>query len=207
MGDTHEKGLVSAETYTKFKLPETIETLRTGWLATFQGAATVSALLGGIEAGLLVFFKDETNFGATHASCRCNGPDWIQTTVQKCILSLTYLSLILSLGVTVTSYALTAEFSIFPSRAAKRGLYVNNEVHIIQGPNWDILEFFCLKKRARYVWMYWFFSLVGAVLCSVLSVAVFVATQEDMEIKVTVLVFVGLFILPILSLLWIFKGE
>jgi hypothetical protein len=52
-----------------------------------------------------------------------------------------------------------------------------------------------------------FFSLLGAVLCSVLSVAVFVATQEDMEIKVAVLVFVALFILPILSLLWIFKGE
>ena len=113
-----------------------------------------SALLGGIEAGLLVFFKDETNFGATDASCRCNGPEWNQTTMQKSILTLTYLSLVLSLGVTVTSYALTAEFSAIPVRAAKDPLLANNPANIIQGSNWDILRHYCLKGHTRFVYIY-----------------------------------------------------
>ena len=52
-----------------------------------------------------------------------------------------------------------------------------------------------------------FFSLIGAVLCAVLSVAAFVGTREDTEIKATVLVSVGFFVLPVLSIIWVFEGE
>ena len=113
-----------------------------------------SALLGGIEAGLLVFFHDDINFGAPHPSCRCNGPDWITTTPQKCTLILTYLSLVLSLAVTVTSYALTAEFSILPSRAARDNLLINSPPGSIRGSNWDILRHYGLRSRMYFLWRF-----------------------------------------------------
>jgi len=113
-----------------------------------------SALLGAIEAGLLVFFHDDVNFGAEHPSCRCNSPKWITTTPQTWILILTYLSLVLSLAVTVTSYSLTAELSIFPSRAAKDTLLVYNPPDTIIGSNWDIMEHYRLKPWAVYFWRF-----------------------------------------------------
>lgn len=74
--------------------------------------------------------------------------------MQKLILTLTYLSLVLSLGVTVTSYALTAEFSAIPVRAAKDPLLVNNPAEFIQGSNWDILRHYSLKGHIRFIYIY-----------------------------------------------------
>ena len=159
--------------YISDELPKIVEAVQAGWLATFQGAATVvraslpstiqtvintiliqSTLLCGIDAGLLVFFKDETNFGANGTSCRCNGPEWNQPPRQKFILTLTYLSLVLSLGVAVMSYALTVEFSTLPVRAAKNPLHTNGPANIMQGSNWFILRNYCLKGHIRFIWIY-----------------------------------------------------
>lgn len=156
--------------YISVEIPKIVEAVRAGWLATFQGAATVvkailpstiqtmintiviqSTLLCGIDAGLLIFFKDETNFGAKDASCRCNGPEWNQTPMQKLILTLTYLSLVLSLSVAVMSYALTVEFSTL---SARDPVHANGPVDIMQDSNWDILRLYCLKGRMRFVWIY-----------------------------------------------------
>ena len=52
-----------------------------------------------------------------------------------------------------------------------------------------------------------FISLIGSILCAVLSVGVFIGTREDDEMKAAVLVSVGFFVLPVLSLIWSFKGE
>jgi hypothetical protein len=113
-----------------------------------------SALLAAIEAGLLVFFHDDVNFGAEHQSCRCNASKWITTTPQKWILSLTYLSLVLSLAVTVTSYSLIAEFSILPSRVARDPLHTYSPSETIKGSNWDILRHYCLRSWVFYVWKF-----------------------------------------------------
>jgi len=190
-----------------FELPKTVEALRAGRLATFQGAATVSALLSGIEAGLLVFFKDETNFGAKDGSCRCNDPDWIQTNMQKAILTLTYLSLVLSLGVTVTSYALIAEFSALPVLAAKDPLLVNSPPNFVQMSNWDILRYYRLKKHTPCLYKYWSLSLMLSVVFAVLSIGLFIGDQEDTKIKIVPLVFVGLFIVPVASMVNVWGGE
>jgi len=149
-------------------LPTAVEALRVSWLATFQSAGTVvrtslpfmiqtvinaihiqSALLCGIEAGLLVFFKDDANFGA-----KSSDPEWNQTTMQKAILSLTYISLILSLGATVASYVLTAEFSTLPVRAAKDSLHTCSPATAVRMPDWDILRHYHLKPCAGRVWFY-----------------------------------------------------
>lgn len=115
--------------------------------------AMQSTLLCGIDAGLLVFFKDEINFGAKDAACRCNDPEWIQTPMQNFVLTLTYLALVLSLGVSVMSYALTVEFSTLPVRPANHPLH-NGAADIMQGSNWDILRLYCLKDNMRIVWIY-----------------------------------------------------
>ena len=47
-----------------------------------------------------------------------------------------------------------------------------------------------------------FFSLMGAILCAVLSVAIFIGTREDDEIKAAALISVGFFVLPMMSLIW-----
>ena len=52
-----------------------------------------------------------------------------------------------------------------------------------------------------------FFSLIGAILCAVLSVAIFIGTREDDEIKAAALISVGFFVFPVLSLIWSFKDE
>ena len=52
-----------------------------------------------------------------------------------------------------------------------------------------------------------FFSLMGSILCAVLSVAIFVGTREDDETKAAALVSVGFFVVPVLSLFLSFKGE
>ena len=51
------------------------------------------------------------------------------------------------------------------------------------------------------------FSLIGAILCAVLSVAIFVGTREDEVIKGVVLASVALFVFPVASLIWSIKGE
>ena len=109
-----------------------------------------SALLGGIEAVLLVFFNDETNFGATHPSCRCNGPDWVPTTAQKLTLFLIYISLFFSLEAAVTSYALTFEFSMIPSRAARDNLHY----HDPKASDWAILQHYGLKNWVNLIWIH-----------------------------------------------------
>lgn len=52
-----------------------------------------------------------------------------------------------------------------------------------------------------------FFSLMGSILCAVLSVAVFIGTQEDYATKAAALVSVGLFVVPVLSLVLSFRDE
>jgi len=46
-----------------------------------------------------------------------------------------------------------------------------------------------------------------AVVFTVLSIALFAASQEDMEIKVAVLVFVGLFAFAMVDMITAFRGE
>jgi len=60
-----------------------------------------------VVASLLAFFKDDTKF---------NRP---QSRVQEVILMLTYAAIILSISATISTLALTDEFSEIPSRASR----------------------------------------------------------------------------------------
>ena len=48
-------------------------------------------------------------------------------------------------------------------------------------------------------------SLILAVVFTVLSIALFVGNQEGVGVRVTVLLFVGLFIVPVMSMLCVFR--
>ena len=121
------------------------------------------------------------------------------------------------------SLVLITELAILPSRAAQDDLYAMNAPTHIKMSFWDTLRIHGLRRRMVYIWKMCTFKrigrlyshamslglffLAGAVLCTVLSIATFVGTREDFPVKVTVLVFFGSFILPLLSMIWILKGE
>jgi hypothetical protein len=145
-------------------LPTTVEATRSGWLSTFQSAATVvrktkffrtsklifkpqSGLLAAVTAQLLVFFRTNDAFGA-------NG-DQKDHPKREAVLTLTYVALILSIGATLSSLILTDEFSDIPIRAARSPYGPESSKTegdpIFLGKDWEILRTFGLRKSARFV--------------------------------------------------------
>jgi hypothetical protein len=110
-----------------------------------------------VSAQLLVFFKDDKNFGsgADNNIGPKNDSNVNIDAIQQPILALTYAALILSIGATITSLILTNEFSNIPIRAA-RSMYdlesSNNagETRYLGG-NRGVLRLFGLRKSAVFI--------------------------------------------------------
>ncbi|KAJ3554191.1 hypothetical protein NM688_g3234 [Phlebia brevispora] len=94
-----------------YKLPETVQALRDGWMLTFQSAAVVSALLASIESQLLGTVSD-----AVHG----DGGIGQSTHSGRALLVITYLALFLSISATMSSLVLTQELSVVAVRSARQ---------------------------------------------------------------------------------------
>jgi len=139
---------LNAEVILNYALPTTVQSIRDGWLATFQSAATVSGLLAGVTAQLLVFFKTNGTFVSA------------DDPTQEPVLTLTYIALILSIGATISSLILTDELSDVPVRAARsRSALESSETQkkvTFLGHDWGLLRFFGLRRSTRFVTVHLF---------------------------------------------------
>ncbi|KAH8833353.1 hypothetical protein DL96DRAFT_1811851 [Flagelloscypha sp. PMI_526] len=170
---------------TNYQLPNVVEKFCTGWVSTLQSAATVSALLASVEAQLLGFFK--TNLGNSEPN------------IQKAVLLLTYIALILSIGVTMTSMFLTDEFSEVPTRSARaEAILPNCKEEVIVETNWKMLEIYHIKPKTKFVIWHHFTCLSIACLCTIASVALFAASQEPMVINIVASTTAFISLLPLI---------
>jgi len=186
---------LNAEAKLNYALPTTVEATRSGWLSTFQSAATVSGLLAAVTAQLLVFFRTNDAFGA-------NG-DQKDHPKREAVLTLTYVALILSIGATLSSLILTDEFSDIPIRAARSPYGPESSKTegdpIFLGKDWEILRTFGLRKSARFVVGHWLLSLLLSSVCTTGSIVVYVISQEQRRTMTIISAAAFFALLPILQ--------
>ncbi|KAN0132145.1 hypothetical protein V8E53_009911, partial [Lactarius tabidus] len=88
------------------ELPSAVKPLNkfNSWLSTYQTSITVIGLFVGVEAPLLFFFKDDSNFHRSGASAK------------QTLLALAYSSLFLSLSAAVSGLILTNKLNVVPTQ-------------------------------------------------------------------------------------------
>ncbi|KAI0067481.1 hypothetical protein BV25DRAFT_1107118 [Artomyces pyxidatus] len=178
----------SLRTNVAYELPPTVKSLNEGWIATCQSAATVSGLFAAVEAHLLVFVKNPSNY--------TNSPRY---SVMQALLIFTYSALFFSLSATISSLVLTDEFGELPVRASRKSNPVKQGTFDSSAAS--LLEVYGARKSWRWVMWHWLFTLIAALICVVVQILLYVWLEESVAVRVTVLC-VGVFgILPLLHFL------
>jgi hypothetical protein len=167
--------------------------------------STQSGLLAAVEAQLLVFFKDVTNF---------KGPN---STPQEVTLIFTYVAVIASVSATISSLILTDEFAELPVRAARDpDIQSHPSREEFAGKDWQLLQVFGLRSSVNLVVCHCVYSeplrianfgsdnphlglvsLLLASLCTVASIATYAISQEGLRTLIIVSVATGLSVLPV----------
>ncbi|KZV65746.1 hypothetical protein PENSPDRAFT_113862 [Peniophora sp. CONT] len=173
----------------EYDLPPAIKSLREGWLFTLQGSAVTSSVTAAVEAQLLVFYSDVSNFA--HRG----------STTQNAVKILTYIALICSISATMTALLLTDEFGEISTRAA-RNRDRRTEGGKTAGTDWGILRMYQIREHANWIVYHWMLSLATACLCTIASTATYAGTQEPLTTTIIVSIVAVLSILPLCWLLF-----
>ncbi|KAF8202485.1 hypothetical protein BJ912DRAFT_920840 [Pholiota molesta] len=127
------------------ELPPTVKAVRDGWQLTTQGGAVVSALLAGVAAQLLSYFRTPGTY---------TNPPTPQGAIDA-ILALCYCALLLNIGATISAFIILDRLGSLallyarenPQHSAKFG---GTEIQILKhygpGPKWRLIIWHCIPS-------------------------------------------------------------
>ncbi|VDC00137.1 unnamed protein product [Peniophora sp. CBMAI 1063] len=159
-----------------YALPSAIESLRQGSFAILSVSATVSSIIAGAEAQLLLFFKDTESYApGTHP------------TIPPLLAALAYVALLCSISSTVGAAILSALLSELPLRSAEQGRAAGIRRLRPEGHG-DMMFGHRYRMRSgwRLILVYWLLNSLISFFCTVASTAIYCASQEPPATRIVV---------------------
>ncbi|THH18654.1 hypothetical protein EW146_g2379 [Bondarzewia mesenterica] len=178
-----------------YDLPPALQSLQKCWLSTLQSAATVSSIFAAVEAQLLVLVKSATTSPSPDSQPQIDP----SRPMVKALLIFTYIPLLLSLSVSISSLVLTDEIGGLPFRAArKNNLPLTGK---IEESSFDLLKRYGVRKSWGWVMWHWFLSLLLTFFSTLIQVSVYACITESTEVKVISLIAATVAVVPLLHFL------
>ncbi|QRV99726.1 transmembrane protein [Ceratobasidium sp. AG-Ba] len=178
------------KTRVSYDLPATIKSIQAGWLATFQSAAIISALLVVTESVLLAFFR---NLSPSKLNPESAG--------GTALAVFTYLGWFFGTSATFSSLLLTDEFGEIHVRASQRESMLEPlDNMVIHEDVSSLLKRYGARRITKPVIWHWFAMLVFSFFCLIGQLLVYIWVTERRPVAIGMSFVAGFVLLPILSL-------
>ncbi|KIO16872.1 hypothetical protein M407DRAFT_33476 [Tulasnella calospora MUT 4182] len=158
-----------------YEHPKLVDSLRQGWILSYQAIAVVAALFAAMEASIITLTKAQEPDG--HPPLRFSSSSY-----QNAVLGLAYVALILNVGSIVSALKIIDAIGRIAYRNAVKEPRPEPDVGWpIQGPD-ALMRTYGVKGRVRLLMWHSFYCLLLGSLCVLTQIIMYIWLHEAMSI-------------------------